>query len=42
LILVRKLRVTDDEGCSKTIRILSFVMGMIPVGARLVNLDLYQ
>jgi len=38
LILVWRFRVMDNEGCSKTIWVLSLVVRMVPVGPRLSNL----
>ena len=38
IILVREIWVADDEGCSKTIWVLSLVVGMIPVTSGLRDL----
>ncbi len=38
-LAVRELGVVNDEGTAKTIRILRIVMRVVPVCARLVNLQ---
>lgn len=38
VIFVRKVRIRDDERCSKTVWVLPLVVGVVPVGARLRDL----
>ena len=38
IIFVREIRIVDDEGCSETIGVLSFVVGMIPISTSLIDL----
>jgi hypothetical protein len=39
LILVGIFWIVDDQGSTESVWILAFIVGMIPVGARLVKLD---
>lgn len=39
LVGVWEVGIGDDKGSAKTVRILTLIMGMIPIRSRLVNLD---